>query len=183
LYRKTTTYFRHRSLILQHGCQPPPTYPHRDPIFGLDLFLLYKKAFQERRFLDLTWTLFEKHGKTYQATRMGTRVIKTMDPEITKAVHATYFDNFGVEKIRSGAEYLSGDGITVVEGQKWATRRKLIKHSFDVVHIANLENRSLDRHVGKLMNLIPRDGSTVDLMPLFRRLVRFIRIILPMAIN
>ncbi|KUJ20857.1 cytochrome P450 [Mollisia scopiformis] len=56
------------------------------------------------------------------------------------------------------------------KGEKWAIRRKLIKPSFDVIHIANLDNRSLGRHVERLMDLIPRDTSTVDLMPLFRRL-------------
>lgn len=124
--------------------------------------------------------LFEKYGKTYRVNRLGSRVIVTMNPEITKCVHATNFDNFGVESIRSGAEYLWGDGITVVEGEKWAVRRKLIKPSFDVVHIGNLENRSLGRHVERLMDLLPRDGSTVDLMPLFRRLVSVIH---PIPVN
>jgi cytochrome P450 len=172
LYRKVSSWLHYRSVVRKNGCQEPPSYPHKDPIFGIDFFLLYKKAFEERRFLDLTWQLFEKYGKTYQANRLGVRVIKTMDPNITKYVHATYFDHFGVEKIRSGAEYLWGDGITVVEGEKWAVRRKLIKPSLDVVHIANLENRSLGTHVERLMDLIPRDGSTIDLMELFRRLVR-----------
>ena len=163
--------FRRRSIIKRHGCQQPPKYPHKDPVFGIDLFLRYKRAFQERDFLDLSWRLFKQFGKTFETNRLGVRTIKTMDPRITKFTHATYFDNFGVEKIRSGAEYLWGDGITVVEGEKWATRRKLIKPTFDVVHIANLENRGLAQHVERLMSLIPRDGSTVDLMPLFRRLV------------
>jgi cytochrome P450 monooxygenase len=164
--------FRRRSVIRRNGCQQPPKYPHKDPVFGIDLFLRYKKAFEERNFLDFSWQLFEKYGKTYETNRLGTRIIKTMDPEITKLTHATYFDHFGVEKIRSGAEYLWGDGITVVEGEKWATRRKLIKPTFDVAHVANLENRGLSQHVESLMLLIPRDGSTVDMMPLFRRLVR-----------
>ncbi|KAI1854059.1 hypothetical protein JX265_003617 [Neoarthrinium moseri] len=93
-----------------------------------------------------------------------------MNPEVTKYVHATYFDYFGVEKIRSGVEYLWGDGMTSLEGERWASRRKLIKPAFDVVHIGNLENRSLGKHVDRLMELVPRDGSTIDLMPLFRRL-------------
>ncbi|KAI1073725.1 cytochrome P450 [Whalleya microplaca] len=170
LYRKLISWLHYKSVMSKNGCQDPPSYPHKDPIFGLDLFLLYKKAFQERNFLDLNWQLFEKHGKTYQANRLGNRIIKTMNPELTKYTHATFFDHFGVEKIRSGAEYLWGDGITVVEGEKWAARRKLIKPSFDVVHIGNLDNRNLGTHVSRLMELIPRDASTVDLMPLFRRL-------------
>jgi hypothetical protein len=158
LYRIVGAWLHHRSVVRKNGCQAPPSYPHKDPIFGLDLFLSYKKAFKERKFLDLNWRLFEEYGKTFQARRLGVRIIKTMNPEITKYVHATYFDHFGVERLRSGAEYLWGDGITVVEGEKWAARRKLIKPSLDVVHIANLENRNLGRHVERLMDLIPRDG-------------------------
>ncbi|TVY82546.1 Cytochrome P450 monooxygenase lepH [Lachnellula suecica] len=170
LYRRLSAWLHYRSVVRKNGCQAIPNYPHKDPVFGLDLFLSYKKAFEERRFLDLTQRLFQKYGKTFETNGMGVRVIKTMDPEITKYVHATYFDHFGVEKLRSGVEHLWGDGITVVEGDKWATRRKLIKPSFDVVHIANLENRGLGRHVGRLMDLIPQDASAVDLMPLFKRL-------------
>ncbi|CAJ2505924.1 Uu.00g000540.m01.CDS01 [Anthostomella pinea] len=33
-----------------------------------------------------------------------------------------------------------------------------------------MENRSLANHVARLMELLPRDGTTVDLMPLFGRL-------------
>lgn len=171
VYLQASAFLRRKSIISRHGCQQPPKYPHKDPILGIDLFLRYKKAFQERDFLDLSWRLFQQYGKTFETNRLGIRTIKTMDPEITKFTHATYFDSFGVEKIRSGAEYLWGDGITVVEGERWAARRKLIKPTFDVAHIANLENRGLARHVERLMMLIPRDGSTVDLMPLFRRLV------------
>lgn len=73
-----------------------------------------------------------------------------MNTEITKYVHATYFNHFGVEKIRFGVEYLWGDGITSTEEKKWATRRTLITPAFDTVRIGNLENRSLGRHVDRL---------------------------------
>ncbi|KAH9997393.1 cytochrome P450 [Xylariaceae sp. FL0662B] len=41
-----------------------------------------------------------------------------------------------------------GDGITAVEGEKWAACRKLIKPSFDVVYIGKLENRNLGTAFG-----------------------------------
>jgi cytochrome P450 monooxygenase len=104
----------------------------------------------------------------------GGRVTKTMDPDITKYIHETYFGHFGAENLRSGAENLWGDGITVVEGEKWATRRKLTKPWFDVAHIANLENRSLGRHFERPMDLIPLDQSIVGLMPLFMRLLNVV---------
>ncbi|KAF2113244.1 cytochrome P450 monooxygenase [Lophiotrema nucula] len=161
---------KRRSIIRQYGCKSIPRYPHRDRFFGIDLFLRYKKAFEERDFKGLNQRLFSTYGKVFECNFLGTRLIKTMNPDITKYVHATYFDNFGVEKIRSGAEYLWGDGITVTEGERWAARRKLIKPAFDAVHISNLENRGLEKHVERLMELLPRDGETVDLMPLFKRL-------------
>ncbi|KAI0144616.1 cytochrome P450 [Xylariaceae sp. FL1272] len=159
-----------RAVKRRNGCHELPRYRHKDPFFGLDLFLLYKKAFEKRDFLGFNERLFQKYGKTYMAHPLGTPTIKTKDPEITKYVHAAYFEHFGVEKIRTGIEHLWGDGITIVDGDKWMARRRLIKPSFDVVHISNMENRSLAGHVAKLMDLIPRDGSPVDLMPLFMRL-------------
>ncbi|KAI0395498.1 cytochrome P450 [Xylariaceae sp. FL0594] len=169
-FSRLKVWLHNRSVMRRNGCLDLPVYPHKDPLFGLDLFLRYKKAFEEHDFLGLNQRLFERYGKSYRAYPMGAPTIKTMNPEITKYVHATYFDHFGIEEIRSGIEYLWGDGITVVDGERWAARRKSIKPAFDVVHIANLENRSLATHVEKLMHLIPRDGSTVDLMALCRRL-------------
>jgi cytochrome P450 monooxygenase len=131
------------------------------------------KVFGQKNFLKLNQRLFETYGKTFKAHVLGSAVIKTMDPEITKCVHATHFEYFGVENIRNGpVKNLWGDGITMVDGQKWANRRALIKPAFDVVHIVNVNNRSLDEHVQRLMKLLPCDGATVDLMPLFKRLVR-----------
>jgi cytochrome P450 monooxygenase len=173
LYHKVSAWLHYRSTMRKNGCHELPSYPHKDPVFGLDLFLATKKAWDEKRLLDFNGGLFERYGKTFQANVLGVHTIKTMNPDVTKYVHATYFDYFGVEKIRAGVEHLWGDGITSTEGKKWADRRKLIKPAFDVVHISNLQNRSLGKHVDRLMELIPRDRSTIDLMPLFRRLVNF----------
>jgi cytochrome P450 monooxygenase len=172
LYRKSSRWLHCRSVMRKSGCHELPRYPHKDPIFGLGLFLASKKALGEKRFLDFNGELFEKYGKTFQATVLGVNTIKTMNPEVTKYVHATYFDHVGIEKIRAGVEYLWGDGITSLEGKRWAARRKLIMPAFDVVHIGNLENRSLGKHVDRVIELIPRDGSTIDLMTIFKRLVR-----------
>ncbi|KAI1269178.1 cytochrome P450 [Xylariaceae sp. FL1019] len=170
VYSKLIAWMHATAIMRKEGCQDLPKYHHKDPFFGLDLFLSYKSAFEKRDFLGFNERLFQQYGKSYMAYPLGTPTIKTMNPEITKYVHATYFEHFGIEKIRTGIEYLWGDGITIVDGDKWMARRRLIKPSFDVVHISNLENRSLAGHVAKLMELIPRDGSPIDLMPLFMRL-------------
>ncbi|KAF2648990.1 cytochrome P450 [Lophiostoma macrostomum CBS 122681] len=157
--------------LRRYGCEEVPSYPHREPFLGLDLFILYMKAFGEKGFLRLNQSLFETYGKTFKTNVLGATIIKTMDPEITKCVHATHFDYFGVENIRaSPVKNLWGDGITMVDGDKWVNRRALIKPSFDAVHIANVDDRGLGDHVHRLMKLLPSDGSAVDLMPLFKRL-------------
>jgi hypothetical protein len=45
----------------------------------------------------------------------------------------------------------------------------VIRLTFNRVEIADLENFEI--HVGWLSDLIPRGGTTVDLQPLFKRLV------------
>jgi cytochrome P450 len=157
--------------LRRHGCKEAPQYPHRDPVFGIDFFVKFMKAFQAGNFLDFNKTMFDQHGKTFTVKSFGTRVIKTIDPEVSKAVHATYFANFGLQPLRyDTAEHLWGNGIIVVDGPHWKHGRALIKSSFDVVHIANFDR--LRKHTHVFMELIPRDGATVNLAPLFKRLVR-----------
>ena len=101
----------------------------------------------------------------------GNTIIKTIDPEVSKAVHSTFFDRFGLQGLRYDvAEHLWGNGIIVVDGSHWKHGRALIRGSFDVVHIANMER--LKKHTNAFLELLPKHGSTVDLAPLFKRLVR-----------
>ena len=160
----------YKAAIRRNQCEEPVWYPYKDPVFGLDLFTKKKTAFESDRFLKLQKSLFEANGKTFKAKSFGATVITTMDPEISKAVLSKSFDNFGMQPLRyEVAKNLWGNGIVVVDGPAWAHARALIRSSFEIVHIANFDR--LVRHVDRFMDLIPRDGSTVDLLPLFKRLV------------
>ena len=154
------------------GAKEPPQYPHKDPILGIDLFLEYKKAFEEGRFLTTTLRHFENFGDTFKANSFGTTVIKTRDPRVSKAFHATQFEKFGLQPLRyENSKDLFGNSIIMVDGPAWAHARALIRPSFETVHIANFER--LNRHVDRFMSLLPKDSSTVDLFPLFKLLVWF----------
>ena len=154
----------------KNRCKEPVQYRHKDPILGLDLFLAYKNAFEKGKFLEISQRQFELYGKTFKAKSFGTTMIKTIDPEVSKAVHGTFFDNFGLQPLRyDTAKNLFGNGIIVVDGPAWAHARSMIRSSFEIVHIANFD--FLSQHVDRFMELIPQDGSTVDLLPLFKRLV------------
>ena len=162
--------FAYAAMMRKNGCGEPAKYPHKDPIFGIDLLWRYKKSFETGQFLNTVAKDFDKYGKTFKANMFGTTIVKTIDAEVAKCTLATSFDNFGLEPLRyETAKNLFGNGIVVVDGSKWAHARALIQSSFDMAHIVNLA--SLSVHVDRLMSLVPRDGSTVDLLPLFKCLV------------
>ena len=154
----------------KYNCREPPFYPHKDPVLGLDLFQTYKTAFETGDFLKTNQRHFENYGRTFKTNMFLSTVIKTADPEISKAFHATSFDKFGLQPLREHiARNFFGNGVISVDGPAWSHARALIRSSFDVVHIANFER--LSRHVYQFMRLVPRDGNTIDLAPLFKRLV------------
>lgn len=60
-------------------------------------------------------------------------------------------------------------GIFTADGSIWARSRALIRPTFARSGISNFS--CLEKHVGRLLDLIPHDGSTVDLQPLMKHLV------------
>jgi hypothetical protein len=160
----------YKETLRRNGCLEPSKYPHKEPFLGLDFFQNFMNAFKGAYLLDFNKSLFDRYGKTFTVNSFGTKVIKTIDPEVSKAVHATFFDNFGLQGLRyNTATHLWGNGIIVVDGSHWKHGRALIRSSFDVVHIANMER--LRKHTDVFLDLLPKDGSTVNLAPLFKRLV------------
>jgi cytochrome P450 len=155
--------------VRQAGCEDPPQYPHKDPA-GQDLVELSTQAYQEHRFLDFTSDLFEEHGRTFSTISDGKLWIRTQDPQLSKAIYATFFENFGLEPIRyEDKNSFFGDGILVVDGARWKHARGLIKPAFEIAHVANFDR--LERHVGRFLDVLPQDGSTVNLLPILKRLV------------
>ncbi|KAF2440212.1 cytochrome P450 [Karstenula rhodostoma CBS 690.94] len=167
---RTASLVRYKTQVRRHNCGEAPTYPHKDPFLGLDYFFAFMKAFKGGYLLDFNDSGFSEYGKTFTVNSFGTKVFKTIDPEVSKAVHATYFANFGLQGLRyNTATHLWGNGIIVVDGPHWKHGRALMKRSFEVVHLANMER--LRKHTETFLNLLPADGSTVNLTPLFKRFI------------
>jgi cytochrome P450 len=163
-YSRLNKWFGESLLAWTHSCREPPC-----PNINLDE--INRESAQNHTFLDTTTQLFNTHGKTYKASR-GERVfIRSCDPEVAKAVLSTHFDKFGLQPIRyeSGNSFF-GNGMLVTDGAQWKTSRMLIRPTFDIAHIANLDR--LGPFVDQFMHLLRRDGSTIDLLPLLKRLVR-----------
>ncbi|PVI00779.1 cytochrome P450 [Periconia macrospinosa] len=158
-------------LVRKNGCKDPPCYPHLDPFWGIDYFIRKMRSLTSGTYLEdgsSSYKLFK--SKTFKSHSFGATIYHTIDPEVVKNYQSIFFKHFGIEPLRYHlAENLWGNGIVVADGQRWSSARSFIRGTFDVVHTANIER--LEYHVGKFMDLIPRDGGTVDLMPLFKRLI------------
>ena len=163
------SYTRNRRL---RGCQEAPRYPHKDPFFGLDLLIKDTKEHTKCVYLAEIMRQYAVYGKTHEIRFLNARMIRTMDPRNIQAVLGLNAKDFGLQPLREGlAMPLFDHGINTTDGEAWQHSRSLIKPTFSRVEICNLS--SLESHFGRLLDLLPQDGSEVDLQPLISRLVCF----------
>ncbi|TVY64172.1 Cytochrome P450 monooxygenase lepH, partial [Lachnellula suecica] len=153
----------------QHACLEPPTYDHRDKIFGSDLFRDNAENNKKFRLLS-TWNdRYKQYGETFSAIFQGTRAICTVDPANLQAITTTNFKDYGVQPFRRAATLpFLGEGVFTMDGAFWEHSRALIRPTFSKTNIANLP--AFEIHLQKFLDLLPRDGSTVDLKPLLCKL-------------
>jgi len=155
---------------LHKGCSKIKKYPHTEPFLGLDMFLEFAKSMQSGTVMSTVEGYFSKYGKTFQSNAWGTTVINTMDPRVIQSVLALEFDKFGVEPTRKDVlEPIMSGGIFVSDGSNWVYARSSVKQIFSGVRNSSVV--TLERHVERLLTWIPRDGSSVDLQPLLKRMV------------
>lgn len=144
-----------------------------DPFMGYDLYQKTNKARAEGRLMRVLQDLYRKYGKTFQAKFLGVDVIYTSDPRNIQAINTTEFNNFLVSPLRRPAnDDWVGEGIFVSDGHDWKQARKIVMPVFAREHVTDLSGFKV--HLDRMLQLIPRAGETVDLRPLFRRLVCWI---------
>ena len=78
-YRKWSAYSRFRTAAIRHGCRRPRKYPHRDPLWGYDLYLARAEATRRGHLLRLHERLFSLCGKTFEERCFNEKVINTME--------------------------------------------------------------------------------------------------------
>ena len=164
-------FFERTNTTRKHDCRQPPSIPQRDPILGLDLVLrLYQSMWEDRRNISLI-EQFDRYGNTFRSKPWGKTRICTIEPKNLQSVFATDFSSWGVEPMRLfGFEPFVGKGIMCTDGPFWEHSRALIKPTFARAQIADLHLGAYAAHVRRLIESLPKDGSTVDLQPLFARL-------------
>lgn len=162
-----------RGFARANGCRPPKKYPHKDPILGLDLFFQTGKTLQENRYLPELTKRYGELGSTFQSKSLGSFVINSIRPENIQAVWSTMFKDWGVGPVRLPAQDpFCGHGFITTDGPEWEHSRALLKPSFNRANAIDLP--TLESYLKKLIDKIPRDGSTVDLQPLLFSLVSHI---------
>jgi Cytochrome P450 len=153
-----------------HGCKPAVSYPHIDPIFGLDSLYRTLKAMGRGHLMEEFDNRFKKINggvDTYSSVFLGSRHVHTIDPENVKAIFRTNWKDYGHSAARKATFGYFGKGIFVTEGPEWEISRSMLRPSFNKTQIRNLP--ALEEHVSNLIAQILKEGQTVDLQPLFFR--------------
>lgn len=172
LIQRVLKYSRHAKIIKEHGCKPIAKYPHKDPIFGLDIFLENVKLSRTGGFMEKVRERYARINggvNSYSQLLLGDVTINTSEPENIKAILATQFKDFNLPQRRKDAfQPLLGHGIFSTDGKEWEISRALLRPSFARSLIGDL--KVFESHISKLISKIPTDGSTFDIQDLFFKL-------------
>lgn len=169
LARRIAIWLGRRKMIRELGCQMPPSLPSMDPLLGLDSVLQTIRSVKENKGNMTLKQQLDTYGLTFRTNLYGRTKFFSADPQNLQAILSTDFESWGIQPMRLFEfEPLAGKGIMTTDGSLWANSRALIKNTFSRTQIADLS--SFEGHVQRLIKLIPRDGSTINLQPLFSRL-------------
>ncbi|KAG5987136.1 hypothetical protein E4U43_005223 [Claviceps pusilla] len=173
LIRSLVVQYRRRVRRRRLGCQPPRKYPHRlpwllDP-WGRDLQRRRLEGFARGRYNRLFLEQFLRCGPTFEERSPSGTLLCTTDSDNWRTILALKADDYCKEETRSGPMLrFTGLGILTNEGAAWRRSRDLIKPLFVRAELGDVVR--FKRHVDRLMEVLPRDGRTVDLMPWMAKL-------------
>ena len=158
-----------RKLILRHDCQPPIKLSQRDPFFGLDTIWDSYCALKSKTYLDQVRHRYQQYGNTFSSHFWSSQVINTIEPDNIRTVLTTKFKDYGIGSRRKDAfAPLLGNSIVLSDGAQWEHSRAMLRPSFTRSQVGDLP--MFEIHVHRLIQAIPKDGSTLDLAQLFYRL-------------
>ncbi|KAI0128322.1 cytochrome P450 [Xylariales sp. AK1849] len=149
------------------GCAPAKEYA--SGLFGIGFLMETARAIQSHRLLQLRYQQLHELGHTFQARLFPEtcRTILTDEPDNVKAVLSTKFDDWIIpeHRIKGFLPILGYHSIFQTNGPEWQHSRAMLRPAFVRDQISDLQ--CFDRHISKLINRIPKDGSRFDLQALF----------------
>lgn len=154
--------------IKDHKCQTPYLVPSKRYLLGLDVLVRMYQSYNRGQRNSGLKRQFDVYGPTFLAKPFAATRIFTIEPTNLRIVFGGSQD-WGIQPLRlSVFKPFVGEGVLNTDGRQWKHARALIQPTFDKVQLASLED--FDAHVRRLLDIIPSDGTTVDLQPLFSRL-------------
>ncbi|KAI1479989.1 cytochrome P450 [Daldinia eschscholtzii] len=167
-YRLYLTY-RLQLTAQQHGCQPAARYKHKDPVFGLDIFLRTGDAISKNQFLVEHQRRYDTYGHTFESLNFGSLGISSIHPENLRAVFSKHAADWGVQPLRlHSMSPFCGKGFITTDGSDWKLSHDLLKPGFHRSIISDFS--PIEEHLQVLLGQIPKDGSKFDLQPYLLRL-------------
>ncbi|KAI0379575.1 cytochrome P450 [Hypomontagnella monticulosa] len=166
--RQLVNKLRYEVGVYHRGCERPPNLRPWDPIFNLDIILSNLKARVEHRVLQLDQKNFNKYGHTLQNPFFGPGTIQTTSVENYQAMMSVQGNNDFLAARSWAMKPMAGLGLIDTDGTVWAYHRRMAKTMFSRAQINDPTNFGV--HFRRMMQLLPRDGSTVDLRPLFDKM-------------
>ncbi|XXH01582.1 hypothetical protein Hte_007942 [Hypoxylon texense] len=153
----------------QRGCLPAARYKHKDPVFGLDIFLRTGDAISKNQFLVEHQRRYDTYGHTFESLNFGSRGISSIHPENLRAIFSKDAADWGVQPLRlHSMSPFCGEGFITTDGSTWKASHDLLKPGF---HRSNISDFGpLEEHLQILLGQIPKDGSKFDLQPYILRL-------------
>lgn len=157
------------------GCEPANKFPHHLPWIldpsGKDLQRQRFTALLGGRYNRFYQDKFAQHGRTIEERSPVGRTICTIEVENFRAVLAVNFDDYDKKPVQTEPIMrVIGLGIFTKEGAAWKMSRDLLKPLFMRAELSDVDR--FKKHVDRMLSLIPRDGSTIDLKPLLGKTVR-----------
>ncbi|EAW13417.1 cytochrome P450 [Aspergillus clavatus NRRL 1] len=155
--------YHHRKQARALRCQPVAS--GNPGFFGIPAFLRLGQAVKEKRWIEHITEQYGTYGNTFTQVLLGRRLLSTIEPENLKAMLATQFHDFGLGTRHREFYPLLGDGIFTLDGPGWSHARGLLRPQFTRDQVADLD--LMDGHISRLIELVPKDGSTFDIQRLF----------------
>lgn len=167
LAHRLIVWWRMREMARKFGCRPVAKYPYTEP-FGQDYDRELKEAFQSGGITKFFSERYDKVGSsTYELHTLNDNVIVTRDHTNVKAVASN--PNDWERESRLAGRPFTGENITNTNGMVWKRTRDLMVPLFKRAELNDINNFKV--FVDRMIALIPRDGSTLDMQPLVRKLV------------
>ncbi|TGO89051.1 hypothetical protein BPOR_0127g00070 [Botrytis porri] len=160
---------REEEILQKRDCSRPRHYSHKDPVWGIGLFVGIVESISNGNNFAFFQSLFDKYGKAFEVNSWGQKAIYTIDAENIHTILVKSQKKFIVEPSSLHAtECFLGRGIFNTDGSSWKQAHLASKPIFARAQIPILD--ILEEHMDTLLAMIPHDGTTVDLLPRLKRL-------------